>query len=97
NLFDLLNDEGYLIVTVPYHYPYHEDPVDFLFRPRVEELWIMVTSRLEQLGQIHTLAMDTVVSKKWHLRDRLHILKEWHSFDVLFRKWKTSCIAVRRG
>lgn len=29
---------GYLLVTVPYHYPYHYDPIDTMFRPSVEEL-----------------------------------------------------------
>jgi len=29
---------GYLIVTVPYLYPYHNDPIDTMFRPDVSEL-----------------------------------------------------------
>jgi SAM-dependent methyltransferase len=29
---------GYLIATVPYKFPYHEDPIDTLYRPTVGEL-----------------------------------------------------------
>ncbi len=29
---------GLLILTVPYRFPYHEDPIDTMFRPSVEEL-----------------------------------------------------------
>lgn len=31
-------DGGYLVVTVPRHYPYHYDPIDTMFRPDVQEL-----------------------------------------------------------
>lgn len=32
---------GYLLVTVPYRYPYHPGPIDTLFRPTVEELRLL--------------------------------------------------------
>lgn len=34
----LLDPGGYLIVTVPYRFPYHPDPIDTMFRPTVEDL-----------------------------------------------------------
>ena len=33
-----VSPSGYLLVTVPKHYPYHPGPIDTLFRPRVDEL-----------------------------------------------------------
>jgi hypothetical protein len=30
--------DGYLIITVPYQFPYHPDPIDTLFRPSPEEI-----------------------------------------------------------
>ena len=35
---ELVGDEGVLVVTVPYSYPYHPDPIDTLYRPDVEAL-----------------------------------------------------------
>jgi hypothetical protein len=29
---------GYLLVTVPYRFPYHPDPIDTMFRPGVEDI-----------------------------------------------------------
>lgn len=29
----LLPDEGYAFITVPYSYPYHKDPIDTMYRP----------------------------------------------------------------
>lgn len=37
-LTSLVVPGGWLFVTVPYRYPYHEDPIDTLFRPTVEQL-----------------------------------------------------------
>lgn len=41
-LFDSLNEiiptNGFLLITVPFQYPYHLDPIDTLYRPSVDEL-----------------------------------------------------------
>lgn len=34
----ILKRNGYAIITVPYNYPYHLDPIDNMFRPTVKEL-----------------------------------------------------------
>src|SRR5436190_2470248 len=34
----LLPPGGVLVITVPYSYPYHADPIDTLYRPRPEEV-----------------------------------------------------------
>lgn len=38
SIVDLLNKGGLIIVTVPFNYPFHEDPIDTMFRPNVNEL-----------------------------------------------------------
>jgi SAM-dependent methyltransferase len=38
SLVDVVADGGYLIVSGPYSYPWHPDPIDTLFRPTPEEL-----------------------------------------------------------
>lgn len=35
---DLVPSGGYVFASGPYAYPYHEDPVDYAFRPTVEEM-----------------------------------------------------------
>lgn len=37
-LLALLPAGGYLLVTVPHSYPYHEDPIDTMYRPDTAEL-----------------------------------------------------------
>jgi len=34
----VLKKNGYAIITVPFNYPYHLDPIDNMFRPSVKEL-----------------------------------------------------------
>jgi len=34
----LVGPGGYVIVTVPYRFPYHPDPIDTLYRPSVQDL-----------------------------------------------------------
>jgi len=34
----IVPQNGYLILTVPFHYPYHLDPIDTKYRPRISEL-----------------------------------------------------------
>ena len=38
NLLRAIPSGGYLFITCPYKYPYHEDPIDTMFRPEVSEL-----------------------------------------------------------
>ncbi len=38
SLMAAINPGGYIIVSVPYDFPYHEDPIDTLFRPTIAEL-----------------------------------------------------------
>jgi SAM-dependent methyltransferase len=37
-ILSILKPGGYVIATVPYKFPYHEDPIDTLYRPTIKEL-----------------------------------------------------------
>jgi hypothetical protein len=37
-VLSMLKVGGYIIATVPYRFPYHEDPIDTMYRPTIEEL-----------------------------------------------------------
>lgn len=41
NISNLVNDNGYLLVTVPFIYPYHPDPIDTMSRFGVNDLKIL--------------------------------------------------------
>jgi hypothetical protein len=41
NLLSVIQSGGYLIVTVPYKYLWHPDPIDTMFRPNIDELAIL--------------------------------------------------------
>ena len=45
---------GYLIVTVPYNYPYHLDPIDTMFRPTPEEIHSLFPNTQMVEGRILT-------------------------------------------
>ena len=51
-LNNLLPEGGNLIVTVPYKYPYHEDPIDNMLRPTVEELSALFSKLKLSFGEI---------------------------------------------
>lgn len=38
NISNMVNNNGYLIVTSPYIYPFHADPIDNMFRPNIQDL-----------------------------------------------------------
>lgn len=37
-LVKIMNPKTLLIISVPYLFPYHEDPIDTMYRPDIEEL-----------------------------------------------------------
>ena len=37
-ILSILKPGGYVIATVPYSFPYHEDPIDTMYRPTVEDV-----------------------------------------------------------
>ncbi len=40
-IVEIIKEKGYLIVTVPFLYPYHNDPFDTMFRPDINELALL--------------------------------------------------------
>jgi len=54
-LTEIIQPGGYLILTVPYRYPYHNDPIDTLFRPTVEQLTAMMHNCGLVRGEILTI------------------------------------------
>lgn len=54
-LEELVEDKGYILVTVPYRYPYHADPIDTGYRPTVEEVVNSFSNARLVKGEILTI------------------------------------------
>lgn len=50
---NLIGPGGFLIITVPYSYPYHADPIDTMFRPSPEEIGSLVEGYNVISAEIH--------------------------------------------
>ena len=51
-LVKIMNSDTKLIISVPYHFPYHEDPIDTMYRPDLNELQLAFPSLKLVEGQI---------------------------------------------
>jgi hypothetical protein len=51
-LVNLMNKETKLIISVPYSFPYHEDPIDTLYRPSLLELQSAFPTLIQIEGKI---------------------------------------------
>lgn len=57
SMLDILPANGKLIVTTPFYFPYHKDPIDTLFRPTIEELELLFVG-------LQTISSSSLISKK---------------------------------
>jgi hypothetical protein len=64
SIMNLLPQNGYIIVTVPYSYPYHSDPIDTFFRPTISELHMLFPAT-------EIISSEVVYSKESYFLDLL--------------------------
>lgn len=103
---------GYAVLSVPYSYPYHPDPIDTLFRPSPGEIakmfggWRMVTGRVVKSS---TYLQDLQKQKRPVLQLLIHIgrilapfYRPQHWFTVshrilwLFRRYSVSIVVMQK-
>ena len=69
SILDLLEKGGLIIVTVPYNFPFHEDPIDTLFRPNEEQLHNLFKNTKVIDSKIvlstNSYSQDLMVNKKY--------------------------------
>jgi len=87
----MLAPDGHLVVTVPHRFPYHEDPIDTMYRPGPQEL---ARDLDDVLGRTELLASTSVVvtEKLWY-KTRAEALRRL----VPPLRWRTSCVVLRRS
>lgn len=54
-LVDVVQPSGYIIITVPHRYPYHNDPIDTMFRPDVKAIEALFPACELVSGEIITI------------------------------------------
>jgi len=105
SLLSLVKINGYLLITVPREYFYHEDPIDTMYRPTPRE----VVSLLEQQAacEVITESILPITQKQYYIMPvyptkLLHNLpffayrSAWRWLLKPFR-WKVTCLLVRIG
>jgi hypothetical protein len=107
-LVALLPAGGHLLVTVPYSYPYHEDPFDTLLRPSVAELAELHAGTALVEGAVVTGGTwrESLRAAPWRVfgdlvetvaavvrtRSARHVRPRWWG-----RKYAVSCVLLRKA
>jgi|SRR3989344_274823 len=111
-LVRLTKNGGFIIVTTPYVYPYHLDPIDTLFRPTIEEqlrylkgvtliegTYINVTAPYESRGKILPLFVMKLLMVFKSLRYKLKGEKYnfFHDLINIFSTWKVTFLLLKKN
>jgi SAM-dependent methyltransferase len=109
-MYEILQPKGLLIVTVPFLFPYHNDPIDTLFRPTVYEL-ASLFPHMKPLLTIKIESDKTYFSGLLQNKKELEIIlirfltpfykpKNWlHLMKYLpnfFKKTSVSCVVLEK-
>jgi hypothetical protein len=103
--------QSLLIITVPFSYPYHPDPIDTLFRPTTTEVAQMfpnfepVSSALIRsntyLQDLRAMPPHKVVKSAVRLFLPFYKFNRWlgcmHNFFWLYKPYSVSCVVLARN
>lgn len=107
---DLIKPGGFIIITVPYHYPRHYDPIDNGFRPEIEEVFSLFPGFKLIKGDIitdHSYSFYLLSDLKYFTLTFLRVLapfykyKKWKKvvlpkFSWWNKKFKVTCVIVQK-
>jgi len=65
-LLDVIPDGGYVIVSGPFRYPYHADPIDTLFRPSIDQ----VAGLFPGTHMVESAIVDSGNWRQWNVCER---------------------------
>src|SRR5690606_3940641 len=85
SILQILDPGGLIIVTVPFSYPYHKDPIDTLFRPDTGELYALFPGteilRADIVSSNDSFAKDLFRDKKYMAKMLLRWLMPFYKFS----------------
>jgi len=103
NLLSMIKSGGFLMVTVPREYLYHEDPIDTMYRPTPHDLHNLIEQQAKSeivIGAILTISDRQYYMMPVYPRKLLHNIpffgyrQAWRWFLKPFR-WKVTCLLLR--
>lgn len=108
---DCVKKRGYILVTVPCLYPYHNDPIDTMFRPDIEELQSYFKNSSLVEGEIITMSDNhfkvLLHNKKLLILTLIRWLTPFYKFDAwkkiisdipnTFKPFKVTCILMQKN
>ena len=105
NIYTCMNSGDELIISVPYDYPYHADPIDTLYRPSAVELSRRIKLKWQNKIIIHSGSyidefFRMSISKKirrllkpiWFFQKPSAYLHNFHQLFYLFKPYKISIV-----
>jgi hypothetical protein len=109
-LYDILQPDGVLIVTVPFRFPYHEDPIDTMLRPTVQELSGYFPNMRTLIGKRVESEKSYFEKIAAHPKDLFITLFRWvmpfykphvwwrsiSYMPYFFKKYSVSCIVLQK-
>lgn len=102
--------DGYLLITCPYRYPYHPDPIDTMYRPNLNNIqeafpnFLLINGAIVECGYYvgRNSSKKTIVAIKRIFRLLLPFYKihEWleevHRMPWLFCKISATCALLKK-
>jgi SAM-dependent methyltransferase len=108
-VLSILKPGGYVIATVPYRFPYHEDPIDTMYRPTVAEVATLFPGTSVHKAAIvrasrFAYEMHNNYWALWRLMARsavpFHRPKSWltnvRRLGELMAGYKVTCVILRK-
>lgn len=100
NIAALAEEGGYILLTVPRHYPLHRDPIDTMYRPSAEELAEEIRRR-RPAEVVAAEILDIQAPHHYYYKSRIPLwgyrkLIFWRRWLFRFR-WKMACALLRVG
>jgi hypothetical protein len=105
NIYQCMNLADRLIISVPYDYPYHADPIDSLYRPSAEAISREISIRWKNKMVIKTghficefkrmslfKKIRRLLKPFWILQKPSSYLHHVHSLFYLFKPYKVSIV-----
>lgn len=109
SMTQLIPEDGYIFVSVPFKYPYHADPIDTMFRPNIKSLASMFPNTVTVNGEIidgGTYLRDISANARTFITTLAILILPFYRFDIwrdivkrlpwLFKKYQVSCIVLKK-
>jgi hypothetical protein len=106
----IMDKQSSLVITVPFSYPYHPDPIDTMFRPEPTEVAHIfpnfelvsnaIVSSDTYLQVLHKMRAGKVAKSVLRLFAPFYKFDHWlgcmHNLVWLYRPYSVSCIVLER-